>query len=294
MPVDQFHKLLMQVAKASNHNGMSERDGYVHEVKGDKMRAVIGIKPDGSPMLSPWTSTSDHRGGSRERNQYVKGQNVRLSAPGGDYRQATLSPGAHGKSFPAPAHADQINGDSYQSGKIRKSTNRVGGDQGGEASGNQPDGQQSGGQQSGDQQKDQKHFDESWIADQDDNAPAHQDQSGKPENGSSSGKDGSSSDGSGQQQSDAKPIMKQRMHEEGGLTGRVGKDADSTARYAAHEKGAKLKFGKDATTWADKEGTWMRFGDDNVLWVDKEGIWSSKPIQVKDMKKKDPIPDDDK
>jgi hypothetical protein len=287
MPVDQFHKLLMQVSKSANHNGMSERDGYVHEVKGDKMRAVIGIKPDGSPMLSPWTSTSDHRGGSRERNQYVKGQNVRLSAPGGDYRQATLSPGAHGKSFPAPAHADQINGDSYQSGKIRKSTNRTGGDQGGQSSSGS-----SGNGQSGDQQQDQeqKHFDESWIADQDDNAPSHQDQSGKPEDG------GGGSGGSGQQQqgNSAKPVMKQRMHEESGLTGRVGKDADSTARYAAHEKGAKLKFGKDATAWADKDGTWMRFGDNNVLWVDKEGIWSSKPIQVKEMNKKDPIPDDDK
>lgn len=63
--------------------------------------------------------------------------------------------------------------------------------------------------------------------------------------------------------------MKMRMNKKGGLTGRVG-DGDKAARFAATEKGAKLRIGD---TW---------------LCVTEGKIISSHPIQVG----KDPLDND--
>jgi phage baseplate assembly protein gpV len=105
--LDPYDKVLFQIAEAHRIAASSDRDGYVHEIQKDKMRICMGIRPDGSPWLSPWVSTSDHRGGSRERDMYKVGQNVRMSSPGGDHRQAIVSPGSESTSFPAPDVADQ-------------------------------------------------------------------------------------------------------------------------------------------------------------------------------------------
>lgn len=68
------------------------------------------------------------------------------------------------------------------------------------------------------------------------------------------------------EQSAGTPKMKLRIHNDGGITGRVGE-----VRFAAHEKGAKLKHGG------------------NAIFVDASGCWTTKAIEVKG----DPIPDDD-
>ena len=64
--------------------------------------------------------------------------------------------------------------------------------------------------------------------------------------------------------------MKVRIHKDGGITARVGKD-DEAVRFSAHKEGAKLKYKKD-----------------HWLVVNKDGLIVSKAPEVG----KDPIPDD--
>src|SRR5512139_874947 len=173
---DHAHRLLNQVARDRRITAMSTRHGYVHEVKeagGErKARIVIGVRPDGSPMLSPWLNSEENRGGSRHQSLLEKGQNVVVQAHGGDYRNATITPSAEGKSFPQPAHAPKINGDTHQIGKLRVSYNRPkqqdsqeGGQQGSGGGG------QGGSGGSGGSEQDGEHFYEVWLAEEDDNPP---------------------------------------------------------------------------------------------------------------------------
>lgn len=248
----QYQALLFELAEQRRQNGISDRVGHIHEVQKDKVRVVMGIKQDGTEWLSPWLHTENHRGGSRERLQYVKGQSVRINAPGGDLRQGTVSPWAESKSFPAPDHAEQVNGDSWQLGKLRVSKNRAGqqnsdGQSGGSSGGSQ---QQGGGD----------NFYDIWIADSEGTQP-QQAQSGQEVNAQASAQGSQSS-----QQQAGTPQMKLRVSEQGYITGRVGTDA----RFSAHQKGVKLKFKNFA------------------IFVDEAGCWSTQPIQVKG----DPIPDD--
>jgi hypothetical protein len=109
MSIDPMQKLLFQVAEHRRMTAHSDRSGTVHEIQGDKMRVKIGIKQDGSPLLSPWVHTSDHRGGETQQEVYKVGQNVHVSAQGGDFRQANLSPAAPNTTAPKPSHASEGN-----------------------------------------------------------------------------------------------------------------------------------------------------------------------------------------
>jgi hypothetical protein len=80
-------------------------------------------------------------------------------------------------------------------------------------------------------------------------------------------KDDESSSGSPQRAAAAKPSMKFRLHKSGGVTGQVGE-----ARFAAHEKGAKLRMGEQ----------WVA--------ITSEGIFFSSPPTLGGQ---DPIPNDD-
>lgn len=97
------------------------RPGVVQEVKGDKLRMVLGKDNDGKDVLSPWLNTGNHRGGARERRFYKKGQNLMMFAPGGDPRQAVLLPFAPNKDFLAPDHANKSGQDeeTYQMDDLR-------------------------------------------------------------------------------------------------------------------------------------------------------------------------------
>jgi hypothetical protein len=119
--LDPMQKILFELAEHRRKTSISDRMGTVHEVKGDKMRVNMGLQDDGQPWLSPWLHTTDHRGGTTERDNYKPGQNVRLSAVGGDFRQATVSPYAPNKQFGPPPQADNAGPDSktLASGPVR-------------------------------------------------------------------------------------------------------------------------------------------------------------------------------
>jgi hypothetical protein len=235
-----FDRLVFQVAQSRRTSGNEKRVGYVQSVQRNKVeqkvRVVIGIRPDGSPWVSPWLHTTDHTGGaSREQKLYEIGQNVLVSCPGGDFSRATVSPWAESEAFPAPDHATQINGDTLQMGKLRVSKHK----------------------------QDSGHFYDIWIAEGDEPPPEHQEQTGKPESGGG-GQSGSFTSN----REPGKPAMKVRIHESGCITGRVGND-DNAPRFAAHTAGAKIRSGQGAY-WIDVQGNlWTtsapQIKDDKVI-----------------------------
>lgn len=110
-----------------------------------------------------------------------------------------------------------------------------------------------------------KHYHSVEIMDQDQNNPQHQEQSGQPQQGGGGGQQQQSGQ---QKQDNAKSVVSTSVHESDGCTGRVG-SGDEAARYASHDKGAKIRIGS------------------NFIFVTKQGCYSSKPIQIMP---KDPIP----
>jgi len=269
----QMQRMMYEIAELKRQSGTAQRQGYVHEVKEEggerKARVVLGIKKDGSPWLSPWMHSEEQRGGSRHQTLLEKGQNVSITGHGSDYRMGHLTPQAEGKSFPQPAHASKINGDTSQAGKVRVSMNRPKQQEGGGQSGG-----------SGGQQESGEHFHETWIAEEDDNPPKHQDQTGKSMAGGSGASSSSSSQQGGQsQQSSDKAAVKHRVSEKGGVIGRVGEDV----RHQVHKKGAKMKAKKDTIVLVDKDDERTKIKSKNPPYVDK-------PWVIKDWE--DPIDDD--
>ena len=120
--ISGFQRMVFLIAEHSRQLGFQNRQGTVHEVKGDKMRIKLGEMADGKPFLSPWLHTADHRGGARERKFYKQGQNVMLSAPGGDLRQAEVQAYAENDAHKAPDHANKSGQDeeTYQLDDLRK------------------------------------------------------------------------------------------------------------------------------------------------------------------------------
>jgi hypothetical protein len=118
MALRDFQQLLLEQRERFRRESFADRIGRVHEVKGDKLRIVLGGTPE-KPMLSPWLHTTLMRGGARERRFFRKGQTVRLSCPGGDLRQATVTHYAESDYYPAPDHADDAGEESetYQQGR---------------------------------------------------------------------------------------------------------------------------------------------------------------------------------
>lgn len=219
---DPYTKMMFELMEMRRMTSNADRVGHVHEVKKDKIRCVMGIRPDGTEWLSPWLHCEDHRGfssdntGHTQRQVYTKGQTVKISLQGNDHRAATVSPYAESTSQPPPAHADDYLDDkqaptaeTYHNGKLRMAAGHVGND------------------------KKKAKFYDIWIADDADLPPAHQDQTGQAQSG------GASQQPQQQQKSKAKPVMKLRVSESGFITGRVGTDI----RFAAHSAGAKVKAG---------------------------------------------------
>lgn len=106
---DQYQKWLFELAEQRRQNGISDRMGTIHQVwtqNGEqKVRVNMGLRQDGTPWLSPWLHTEDHRGAHRHEEKYHKGMNVKLSAVGGDFRQATVSPHGENQAHQRPNHA---------------------------------------------------------------------------------------------------------------------------------------------------------------------------------------------
>ena len=187
---DPYQRQLHEQAEAARRVATSSRMGVVKEVKqagGErKIRVVIGVDPDGKELLGPWMNTTEQRGATRSQTQYKPGQNVRVSAVDGDFRQATVTPYAEGTSFPQPDNAvDHGYGDSYQAGKIYQGVWMP-----------EEENQQQGGQQGG-QQKEKNHRHETWIATEENNPPRHSGRSREEQ-------------GSGEQQSEQDSSRKRR------------------------------------------------------------------------------------
>lgn len=118
---ESYQRLLQEITYLKQRLDSMVVDGPVKEVKGDKIRVILGKDSEGKEILSPWIHTSQMRGGSRERRFYKEGQNVRLFSPTGDIRQAMLTPYAPNEKFKAPDHANDSGQDeeAYQFKNLR-------------------------------------------------------------------------------------------------------------------------------------------------------------------------------
>lgn len=222
MGMNPLSAIIHSLAVSKSQIARSDRTGTVHAINGNKMQVNIGNQSDGTPYLSPWLHTSNHRGGSKDHQQYAVGQTVKLSAAGGDFRQADVSPYATSEAFPAPAQMPktpagdyvQTGGNSYETKTMQGSTN-------------------------------------SWVSTENITQPPPQPASGQPESGG--GSDPSSS-GSSQQQQKPSPKTIHRIDPTGGQTMRYGND-DNSPRVAITDKGSQLTTGKNSF-WTDKDGVW--------------------------------------
>jgi hypothetical protein len=190
------------------HTGSSERLGAVSHVQDDCIRVICGIRPDGSPLISPWLRPGTQSGVNREKHTYEVGQNVNLSSIAGSFRNALVNHWAPNNSHPSPPQSKQVNGQSGIVGKFAYSYHKS------NPSGDYADHQ---------------------INDQAEQNQQYQQQSGGFESGGGGGQQG------GQQQGQApQAAMKSRIHEKTGITHRYGKNV----RLFASEKEAMIAYGE--------------------------------------------------
>ena len=204
---DDQQRLLAQVADLRRQMTNMHQTGTVHEVKGTKLRMVIGKDSKGKDVLSPWLNTNSMRGGAREQRFFKKGQNLSLYCPGGDVAQGIIMPYAPNEKFKTPEHADSSGQDeeSYQQADYREKQTKDGYD--------------------------------TWLQpDEDEKKDSQQQQGGQ--GGQSGG--GKKEKKKGHVGGD-KASIKARMNKDGGHTLRVGKDS----RVASHKDGAKIRMGSD-------------------------------------------------
>jgi hypothetical protein len=203
---DDYQKLFAQLSDLRRQLANTHQVGTVHEVKGTKLRMLLGKNADGKEVLSPWLNTNSMRGGAREQRFFKKGQNLSLFCPNGDVAQGIIQPYAPNKNFKTPEHADGSGQDeeSYQLADYREKQTKEGYDNWLQPDEEEKEGGQQGGQQGGGGGGGQKQQKKGHV-----------------------GGD--------------KAVMKSRMNKDGGITHRVGKDV----RVAAHKDGAKLRAGSD-------------------------------------------------
>jgi hypothetical protein len=283
------------------HGQETNRQCTVKEVKEEggerKVRCVMGIKPDGSEWLSPWMSTQEQRSGQERSQSAIKpGQNGVIQ---GSFRQGTFSAQGEAKHAPQPKHAPQTNGPSSSVGKKFRSATHGGEDdqqQGGGSQGSGGGGQGGG----GGQQQEKEHYWTNYLVKEDEKLEKWQPQSGQPKStttgGSGGGQKTSSSSqqqqGQQQQQKKEEKAMAVTMHEKMGHTAKIG-DGDDAVRYAAHEKGAKLRAGKDnfIVTEKDKKN-YVKAKIDNYVHANDGQNYVNKPWVIKNCPK-DPVPNHD-
>ena len=104
---ENYQWMMQEIANLRRQMAEMFQVGTVHEVAGDKLRMQIGITKEGTPVLSPWLNTSNHRGGATEARFYKKGQTLSVICPGGDIAQGMITPYAPNKDFKRPDHANE-------------------------------------------------------------------------------------------------------------------------------------------------------------------------------------------
>jgi hypothetical protein len=202
---DDYQRVLQQLADVRRQIANTHQTGTVHEVKGTKLRVVIGKDKDGKDVLSPWLNTNNMRGGAREQRFYKKGQTLSLVCPNGDIGQGMIAPYAPSENFKTPEHADSSGQDeeSYQQEDYRGKQTKDGHDH--------------------------------WLQPDEDEK-----KQGQQGGGQQGGGGGGSQKKKGHVGGD-KAVMKARMNKDGGHTLRVGKDV----RVASHKEGAKIRASSD-------------------------------------------------
>ena len=155
---EDYQKVIQELSMMRRRQADTFQVGTVHEVKGTKLRMVIGKDGKGKDILSPWLNTSNMRGGATEQRFYKKGQTLSLICPNGDVAQGMIAPYAPNKSFPTPEQADGSGQDeeSYQLENYRQKQTKDGVDMWLQDSQKQQDSGQQGGQQGGGQQQQKK------------------------------------------------------------------------------------------------------------------------------------------
>jgi hypothetical protein len=98
--------ILRRQAAIEQKVALAERHGVIEKGKDGKYIVRIGLKPDGTPHFSPWVYPGQHAGIMRQDVPFRVGQNVSLSNPTGDLRQARIIPYAPNEANPRPVHAD--------------------------------------------------------------------------------------------------------------------------------------------------------------------------------------------
>jgi hypothetical protein len=122
MAQSDIQRLIHTVAELGRRVGNKVWHGTVEEVKKDRIRMNMGDgREGGEKQIGPWLDTGNHRGGSRERLYYKKGQNVTMFSPTGDPAQAMMMPFAPNKDFGPPDHAGSSGQgeDVYQQDDLR-------------------------------------------------------------------------------------------------------------------------------------------------------------------------------
>lgn len=184
---EDYERILRQVADLRRQMADTHQNGTVHEVKGTKLRMLLGKTADGKEVLSPWLNTANHRGGATEQRFYKKGQTLSIICPNGDVSQGMITPYAPNKNFKTPEHADGSGQDeeSYQLEDYRAKQTKEGYD--------------------------------NWLQ------PDDSKKEGQQSSGQGGGGGGQKQQKKGHVGGD-KAVMKTRMNKDGGITHRVGKD----------------------------------------------------------------------
>jgi hypothetical protein len=237
---DDFQLMQQEITDLKRRMGNLLKIGTVTDVQAKdgerKVRIAIDKDDEGKPIPGPWQPTSNGRSEAREETRYTKGQNVMMICPNGEFTQAHVMPAAENNRHGRPDHADDKGeSETYQYDQLRMTK--------------------------------QKDTYEVWLAEESTEKKDDQQQQG------ASGQGGAQQDQGHQKQKrngPGTPAAKVRVHKDGGITGRVGKD-DNAVRFSAHKDGAKIKFGKQR---------WVTVTKNNI-------VFSEPPILGKD-----PIPDD--
>ncbi len=151
---EDYQKVIQELSSLKRRAAQTFQVGTVHEVKGTKLRMVVGKDGNGKDVLSPWLNTANHRGGATEQRFYKKGQTLSVICPNGDITQGMIAPFAPNKNFKTPEQADGSGQDeeSYQLENYRQKQTKDGVDMWLQDSEKEQQ-QQSGGQQGQKQQK---------------------------------------------------------------------------------------------------------------------------------------------
>jgi len=128
---EDYQTLMREISSLRRQMADMFQVGTVHEVKGTKLRMVVGKDKNGKEILSPWLNTNNMRGGATEQRFYKKGQTLSMLCPNGDLAQGMITPYAPNQSFKTPEQADGSgqNEESYQLEDYRSKQTKEGHDQ---------------------------------------------------------------------------------------------------------------------------------------------------------------------